>query len=268
MNATILRAYRTPQLGVRIIELTRWQELVNKRFILFDAVSTVIYPEPDVFSAYHKHALSFGSQLTRDEVKTGFHRLRQELFDSELPPEAINFDTIELVSSDQIEFDLWRCLVEQLFSDVADPLGLFHALWGHFALASSWRVFDDVAPCWQQLKKAGFKIGIASNFDSRLFELCKQLSPLDQADFIACSAKSGYRKPDKRFFETIESQIGPLGQDSTQHPIMIGDDRVNDFLAPQHLGWQSFLINRKQAQACSRTLNSLLQLPDLLVVAK
>lgn len=233
--------------------------MAEKKFILFDAVSTVIYPEPDVFTAYHWHAVNFGTQLTRDEVKAGFHKLRQELFDSELPPESIDFDAIELVSSDQIEFDLWRCLVERLFTDVKDPLGLFHALWSHFALASSWRVFEDVEPCWQQLKTTGFQIGIASNFDSRLFELCKQLSPLDQADFIACSAKSGYRKPDKRFFETIRSQLG-----TSECPIMIGDDRANDFLAPEHLGWQSFLIDRNRSHACNRTLNSLLQLPKLL----
>ena len=233
--------------------------MTNQRFVLFDAVSTVIYPEPDVFTAYHTCATNFGTQLTRDEVRVGFHQLRQELFDSELTPESIDFDNIELVSSDQIEFDLWRCLVERLFTDVSDSLGLFHALWGHFAQASSWRVFEDVTPCWQQLKAAGFKIGIASNFDSRLFKLCKQLSPLDQADFIACSAKSGYRKPDKRFFETILSQI-----DTSECPIMVGDDRVNDFLAPEHLGWLSFLIDRRQTHECNRTLSSLKQLPELL----
>ena len=231
--------------------------------MLFDAVSTVIYPEPDVFTAYHNHAVKFGTRLTRAEVKTGFHKLRQELFDSELDPESIDFGQIELVSSDQIEFDLWRCLVERLFTDVDDPLGLFHALWSHFALATSWRVFDDVAPCWQQLKSKGFKIGIASNFDSRLFELCKQLNPLDQADFIACSAKFGFRKPDKRFFEMIASQL-----DAPEPPVMIGDDRVNDFLAPEYAGWQSFLIDRTGGNACNRTLSSLVELPELLSSVK
>ena len=238
------------------------------RFVFFDAVSTIIYPEPDVFSAYHSHGQKFGSRLTRDEVKKRFHQLRKELFDSELLPEEIDFESVELVSSDQIEFDLWRCLVERLFVDVADPLGLFHALWSHFAMGSSWRVFPDVQPCWDRLQSFGFKIGIASNFDSRLFELCKRLPPLDQADLIVCSAKTGSRKPDKRFFRTIESQIASKYPESRQSPIMIGDDAVNDVLAPRLLGWTSFHIDRQCSENCGETLRTLDELPELLSASR
>ena len=254
------------------IEVNGAKKLDETRFVIFDAVSTIIYPEPDVFSAYHSHGQKFGSRLTRDEVKKRFHQLRKELFDSELLPEEIDFESVELVSSDQIEFDLWRCLVERLFVDVADPLGLFHALWSHFAMGSSWRVFPDVQPCWDRLQSFGFKIGIASNFDSRLFELCKRLPPLDQADLIVCSAKTGSRKPDKRFFRSIESQIE--SQIASQHPnsqltmFMVGDDAVNDVLAPRLLGWRSFHIDRKCSQNCGETLRTLDELPELLSASK
>ena len=123
-------------------------------------------------------------------------------------------------------------------------------------------------PCWQRLRSLGFKIGIASNFDSRLFELCKRLPPLNEADLIVCSAKTGFRKPDKRFFRTIESQIASEHPDSQLTPIMIGDDAVNDVLAPRLLEWTSFHIDRKGSEDSGETLRTLDELPELLSASR
>ncbi len=228
--------------------------------ILFDAVSTIIFPQPDVITAYHQTAANYGSKLSLEEVRQGFQDLRQSLFDSELAPDKIELDKVELVSSDQIEFDLWRCLVERLFTDVSDSQGLFHALWSHFAIASNWQVYEDVFDCWSQLKDMNFRIGIASNFDYRLFELCRQLLPGD-VDFVFCSARTGYRKPDYRFFHAVQSQLS--GENA---PIMVGDDLVNDYLAPISFGWQSFLIDRKSRHHGYPSLKSLSELAELLAV--
>ena len=228
--------------------------LSNHTTILFDAVSTVIYPEPNVYQAYHRHGAEFGSSLTIDQVKSRFQELRQQLFDSELNESQIDVARSELVSSDQIEFDLWRCLVEHLFTDVDDSMGLFHRLWGHFSLCENWRVYEDVEACWSQLRKQGYQIGIASNFDSRLLSLCRQLPPLDSVDFVACSAKVGYRKPDPRFYQSI------MSAHPAENFIMIGDDKINDYLAPQSIGWQSFLIDRTASKNHPNVLRSLSEL--------
>ena len=68
---------------------------------------------------------------------------------------------------------------------------------------------------------AGLKLGIVSNFDTRLRPILKELS-LDQLfDAIVISAEVGVEKPNPTIFEAACQQLGVLPEEA----VHVGDDR-------------------------------------------
>ena len=210
--------------------------------VLFDAVGTLIEPNPNVVSVYHALGQQHGSRLTTSEIGTRFRHLRKLVFGGQVerrsPP---TLPTTGFASSDEIERQLWSKLVGELFDDV--PLvrrdALFESLWDWFSAADHWSLFGDVKPCFEMLATAGYDIGIASNFDTRLLKICDALQPLPVAKWVFCSGALGYRKPDARFYEAIESAVFDHG------PItMVGDDYQNDVAAPRLAGWSAVWLYR------------------------
>ena len=227
--------------------------------ILFDAVGTIIYPDPDVLAVYHRCGQQHGSRLTRDTVKDRFGRLRRTIFQSELTPDTTQPDVarFEFPSSQQAEMELWRNLVEQLFLDIPDTEALFAQLWQHFANPDHWRVYQDVRGCWESLRQAGIEIGIASNFDNRLEPILAGLGLNDLASRVFHSAQLGFRKPDLRFYRAIETSWPSPSR------LMVGDDYLNDFVAPRMCGWQSIQLVRQKTR---RTTDSIDHLGELITI--
>lgn len=226
--------------------------------MLFDAVGTVIRPEPDVVSVYENFGNSYGCQLTRQELKHRIGQARQKYFSvcpSSKVAEQIGQSCFlesaddNFVSSDEIELRLWRQLVVEVFNELPNSNQLFEELWEHFRLPQHWRLYDDAAQCWDRLRKQGCLIGLASNFDSRLIQLCDSIPLLKTADFVFQSAGVGYRKPSLDFYRTVERELQNLAAcpDAGARKIyMVGDDLVNDCIGPNRAGWSGFWLNRSR----------------------
>ncbi|MFK7767616.1 MAG: HAD family hydrolase [Mariniblastus sp.] len=210
---------------------------------LFDAVGTVIYPDPGVIDVYLKLGEDHGSDLTRQQVKDRITIARRKYFNVGV---AGNRDGVpSLDSSEVIEFALWKRLVLDVFAELESADILFDELWSHFADPNHWRLYDDVADCWGKLREHGVAIGLASNFDSRLIRICDSMELLSDIEFVFCSSQVGFRKPCQNFYRQVEamlaSQLGP----GRLQVAMVGDDLENDCVAPAFAGWQSVWLNRK-----------------------
>lgn len=202
----------------------------SKTLILFDAVGTLIRPMPCVVEIYHDAGQQAGSRLTTEQVATRFAESRRRFFRQ---------DANGFVSSDQIERELWRRLVFEVFDDATDCELLFSELWQRFSEAGAWAKFEDTDSCLSQLKQGGFDVAIGSNFDSRLLPICESLFAENTFDGVFCSSRIGFRKPAEAFYERIEKRY-------PEHRIvMVGDDPENDFHAPRSFGWQAILLDRK-----------------------
>ncbi|MCH2182654.1 MAG: HAD-IA family hydrolase [Mariniblastus sp.] len=223
------------------------------RSILFDAVGTIIYPDPDVLAVYHRLGQQHGSQLAKDVVESRFKRLRRTVFQSELTGDSTQQDLsrFEFPSSQQGEKKLWQDLVQHLFSDISETEPLFDQLWQHFADPDHWRVYQDVPECWASLQQAGIAIGVASNFDNRLEPILAGLGLNDLASQVFHSAQLGFRKPDLRFYRAIEATW------PSSSILMVGDDYLNDYLAPRLCGWQSLQLVRQKERRTTNSINSL-----------
>jgi putative hydrolase of the HAD superfamily len=222
-------------------------------WLIFDAVGTLIHPTPSVAVAYHSTAARHGSLLTVNEIGDRFRRAFRQ---SELAIPDELASGCRWLSSDAIEVARWRWIVSEVVPDVADTERCFEELWDHFARPSSWSCFDDVQPTLLELQQTGYRLGIASNFDSRLHTVCEGHLPLSAIERRFVSSETGYRKPAPQFYATITSQCGC----TADRILMIGDDPEHDVQGAITAGMQALLLDRHLTKPAGSSIGSLRQL--------
>lgn len=206
--------------------------------VVFDAVGTLLRPEPSVAESYAAAGRRFGSKLTRNEIDTAF----RSVFAAEKESDLRAHDGR---TNEPRERDRWRMIVAGVFRDVPSTKhdALFDELWNHFAAPSSWRTFDDTQPTLARLAAAGQSIAIASNFDSRLLTIAAELVPEIPSARVFVSSLVGRRKPSAGFFRACETKLRELGLDANS-PTLIGDDLHEDYYGARDAGWNAVLLDR------------------------
>jgi putative hydrolase of the HAD superfamily len=225
--------------------------LANTRWVLFDAVGTLIHADPPVVEAYEAAGRACGSRLSTEQIRDRFGRAMAAEFDA--GPGLARPKT-----SERAERDRWRRIVAAVFDDVpaqhADRL--FQSLWQHFAEPVHWRVAADVEPVLCELAKRGFNLGIASNFDGRLLRVVAESPALSLCSRIFMSAQVGYAKPDPRFFVAVGR-----GLDVQPGEIMlVGDDWQADIAGARLAGWQAIWLMREAGDSAEPHIRSLAEL--------
>lgn len=208
------------------------------RIILFDAVGTLIFPQPNAGLVYHQFGTQFGSSKTPQEISILFAKAFHRVFLSEQQG--------QLPTNEELEQQRWREVVALVFDELDVDQGLFQTLWNHFADPRHWSLFPDVAATWHELSARGYALGIASNFDRRLVEICRHLAPLDNCRHLFISTQLGFSKPDLRYFRNVESRLSLQPADI----LLVGDSWQNDVESSQRCGWQACWINRQNDEMC------------------
>jgi putative hydrolase of the HAD superfamily len=203
------------------------------RCIVFDAVGTLIHPEPGVGQAYAKVGKRHGSRRSIDELRQRFRTAfeRQEQIDR-----AAAWKTDE-----DRELRRWRDIVTEAIDDVADPEACFAELYEHFAQPSAWRCDPDTEMVLTELRRRGMVTAMASNFDHRLHRVTAGLPELRTLKAVIVSSEVGWRKPAAEFFQAMTR---PLELDLTAI-LYIGDDRKNDYEGALAAGLSAMLLDVK-----------------------
>lgn len=230
--------------------------------VLFDAVGTLIRPDPPVSDVYYEIGRRFGSNLSHADIRSRFSKSFAKYETS-----GVYSDRDHLRSSDvhatnqQMEIQRWQLIVRDIFTDVADAEeSLFLALWEHFAQSCNWSLYDDVKPTWSELTSRGLTIGIASNFDDRLESICAEFEPLSHCRHVFWSARIGFSKPSQGFFSAIERQLAM----HANRILLVGDHANNDYAGANKAGWHAILLDRNSLQPADHTINRLTTLSTLL----
>lgn len=211
-------------------------------WVLFDAVGTVMEPRPPAVAVYYEYGLSFGSKLEPTQIESRFATAFQKVFG--LAQKSAG-SSPALATSETIEQEKWRAVVELIFDDLGEQLpNLFDALWRHFAQRSSWSVFRDVAFTFDALQRSGIHFALASNFDGRLRKIVESDSVLGSCERLFISSEIGFAKPSLSFFDRISSMLDC----SPDQILMIGDDFENDVRAPNLAGWNACQICRRSKE--------------------
>src|SRR5262249_18497827 len=135
--------------------------LAAVRAVFFDAVGTLLHPEPSAAAVYTAVGRRFGSTLAEAEVSQRFRAAfrRQEELDR-----AVH----GLRTSEEREAQRWRAIVAEVLEDVRDAEGCFATLYDHFARPDAWRLDPGVGEVLRVLSERGLVLGVCSNFDRRL----------------------------------------------------------------------------------------------------
>jgi putative hydrolase of the HAD superfamily len=204
------------------------------RGIVFDAVGTLIKPEPSVAEAYVAAASRQGVALDPEVVRARF--------DVHFQNGGVHAGQGVLSTDEMTERRRWRKIVKGVLPEVPDPDRAFDELWEHFGRPESWRCFADVSPAIGIFVEMGISLCVGSNFDGRLRRVVRGLPELGLGiNSLVISSEVGYRKPHPLFFEAVCAHLNLPGS----MVICVGDDLENDVLGAMRAGLRGLLLDRR-----------------------
>jgi putative hydrolase of the HAD superfamily len=203
---------------------------VGARVIFFDAVGTLIHPVPSAAEVYAAVGRRHNSRRTVEEIGPRFRTAFQR-------EETIDHQRVWRTSEAR-ERERWRSIVSAVLDDVADSEACFQELFEHFSRPEAWRCDPEVLSLFPELVRRGYTLGLASNYDRRLYRVLEGIS-LPYLQHVVISSEAGWRKPAKEFFLELSRTAGT----KVEQIVYIGDDRVNDFDGACSTGLHAILFD-------------------------
>jgi len=204
------------------------------KWIVFDAVGTLIDPAPSIAEAYWQIGHEFGTQYSVPEI--------HERFRIQFRSEFTGHGPGQYLSNEEIELARWKQIVKTVLDDVEDLDACFEEVHAHFSNPQAWQVFSDAAPTLERLKQLGYSLAIGSNFDNRLHDVCIGHDELKPIDVAFASAEIGFRKPSLSFYSKLSRRLNV----SPAQMLMVGDHEENDVTSARKAGLSAILIDRSQ----------------------
>ena len=232
------------------------------RAVFFDAGHTLLYAHPDLGTVYADATAAFGVRLPAERYAETFVPVFQE---------TTKIYAGTSTASDAQDVAMWRDITRRIYDRLPPLSGIpfdawFETLYRRFGSPDVWRFYDDVETVLRDLKSRGLKIGVVSNWDTRLKAISDGLGLTPLVDFIVISAEVGVRKPDPGIFRMALDRAGVRAEDA----IHVGDLLEEDVEGARRAGVRAVLIDRKKRitaggpPADVRVVNSLAELQELL----
>jgi putative hydrolase of the HAD superfamily len=201
-----------------------------KRFlaVLFDAAETLFTTRGSVGEIYASIARRHGSQADPQAIQTAFAR---------------HFRGAGPLSV-QEQKRWWKDIVYRVFSEVGMVENFdefFDRLYDQFRDSQGWMLFPETLPVLKRLKGLGLKLGIVSNFDTRVYSVLESLGIRDFFDAVTISSETGFSKPDPRIFQALVAALGVPASAA----LMVGDSLHDDVEPAIRAGLSAVLIDRK-----------------------
>jgi len=195
--------------------------------VLFDAAETLFTTRGTVGEIYAEVAHHYGSTSAPSTIQEAF--IRQ--FRHSGPLTTAN------------EKPWWKDVVYRVFDDVGMVSNFdrfFEEVYEQFRDGRGWRLFPETMEVLEELRRLQYKLGVLSNFDSRVYSVMKSLKILSFFDFITISSETGYAKPHPEIFKAaIRSAGAPANR-----ILFIGDNLADDVQAGAEAGLHTILIDR------------------------
>jgi putative hydrolase of the HAD superfamily len=206
------------------------------RAVFFDVGNTLLFPYPSV------------SEVVREVLAEEGHCHDLSAIDALMPlvdeyyedryREDDTFWTNEAETS-AVWIGMYSLLCDRLGIQL-DAERIARRVYDEFGDASRWRPFDDVAPTFERLRGRDLRVGLISNWDTRLAGIFSQLGLSSMVDTIVSSAEVGLRKPDPRIFELACEQLD-ISPAQAAH---VGDHYYADVVGAGAVGMLPVMIDR------------------------
>ena len=202
------------------------------KVITFDAGNTLIRLSHPVGATYADVAKRFGADLNPGDLERGFRAAWKTV--SRLP------DVPGPRPDDGRNW--WREVVAHTFAIAGakvEPFDdFFAAVYQEFTLPGIWRLEPGALELLQDLRSGGFRLGIISNFDLRLYEILKHGGVLDLFEQIIVSSQVGADKPSPRIYGEALRRFAV----EPAELLHVGDDEIADGEGARALGIQTFIL--------------------------
>ena len=211
------------------------------RAVFFDAAGTLFESREPIGASYARIAREFGVDAPEAEVAASFRRAFGSAPALAFGPGRSGAELRRM------EREWWRARVAETFAGFGifrDFDGYFEALFAYFADSAHWVADSEAEPALLRLRNAGFKLGVISNFDHRLYSILEGLGLIRHFDSITISSEAGYAKPRSELFGAALSRHG-LAPVQAVH---VGDSEHLDFAAAQAAGLSAVLIDRERSE--------------------
>ncbi|HEY8506026.1 MAG TPA: HAD-IA family hydrolase [Gemmataceae bacterium] len=200
--------------------------------VAFDAVGTLLFPDPPAGRVYAEAARRHGSPpLDPADIE---RRFRTAFAAEEARDREAGWRT-----DAARERRRWRAIVAASLPEVADPDACFDELFAHFARPGAWRTPPGTAEVLGDLARRGTKVIVASNYDARLRDVVRGLPALGAVGGLVISSEVGWRKPAPEFFRAVADRAGC----APGEVLFVGDDPENDFRAASQAGMRAVLYD-------------------------
>ncbi len=215
--------------------------LINERSNPHTLISDVLHASGHTVSP---QALAEGMRAAQRWYNQRYHALHNEDWSSDASIRA-----------------MWMRYYEELFT-VLDP-AIDHALLAaelisHYESPRAWHPYADVLPTLAALHERQVRIGVVSDWSSKLRPILHATGLSRWIDFVVGSADAGYAKPMSELYSIALERA----QCPAEQVIHVGDSYRADVLGARSVGMAAALLDRHQqlARADCPILHDLRQL--------
>ena len=215
------------------------QSLPRPDVVFLDVGDTMIRAHPSWAAVYRLGLDDVGIEVDEQELEQAL--LAQATTGWWLIDDP--FDATEEVSFERIkQFDA-AVLARLGHADLPDAA--FRSIEAAFARRSAWYVYPDVVPAVEQMRAAGLRLGVISNFVWGGPELIHDLELARHFEALVVSARVGFQKPHRGIFEHALTQMSV----EPERAIHVGDSYQSDVLGARRADITAVLIDRDSDDA-------------------
>jgi putative hydrolase of the HAD superfamily len=136
----------------------------------------------------------------------------------------------------------------------------FDEVYDLFRDSRGWMLFPETRQVLEELRRHQLKLGVISNFDSRLYSVLKDLGIDSLFDAVTICSEVGFAKPQPQIFHAALRALGV----ASERTLYTGDSLVDDFQAGENAGLTAYLLDRGARYAGMRSVRRITSLKELL----
>lgn len=122
------------------------------------------------------------------------------------------------------------------------------------------RLFDDVVPALEGLRRKGLRMAVISNWDTSLHRAIEGHGLTEYFELRVASLEYGVEKPDPALF-CAALEVAKVAPNAALH---VGDDPLDDVRGAKSAGLHAVLIDRSQEELLPIRVATLSQLPEVI----
>ncbi len=200
--------------------------------VFFDAVFTLIRPDPPSSVVYAETAARFGLHAEPRDIARALRELWGPHRDAKRAHTSVHGTT------EEYERAWWRDVVRAAFTRVTgEPCSdeCFAAIFSRYGTGEVWRVIDGAPDALRALRARGVRTGVLSNYDARLDGVIDAFALRPLFDVVTYSAEAGWEKPDAQIFAIAAERAGV----EPSRCLHVGDDEDADVNGALNAGFHA-----------------------------